>query len=225
MGRGDVKIGDFVLLELQEKHIEPPWRNNLLFAAEHVRLSRASACGTLAEVLLEHAKSLRTAVNPTSIEALAAALRRFASLIPPDRAFELGAFLTPEDRIITRQVALQCIQKIFAPRPPSGDLASGVLSPLLARVSELTHKYLDLDWLTPGDNSALAINAFHAAAILTVPRTPEFASRIASFQKPRLVRQAVSVLCDALKVWSSQKFHGDRMAMAFLRESIARLGQ
>ena len=222
IARNDARVSSFVLQQLNAATDDPPWRNELLFAAEHVEIAKENRTA-YGLILLRYAREARGAANPSTIKGAWAALRKYASITGVSGAPELLAFLGPDNEMATRQVALQCIQRIFLHSPPNEGMLQGSLNPLAIRVSELVAKYLDLDWLTPGDNSSLAMNALYATASMIDPKLPDYSRTLVGFKRPRLVRMATRFLQELNRSWSANVRNLQSAPMMVIRASLAAL--
>lgn len=178
---------DRPLSELQE----------LISYAELVEVSEPGLRAELADALITHARVLRDMNDTAADPPLWAALRRFASLAAPQRVEELLDFMRLEDPATTRQAALLGVHSIVELHAlPEGAAADR----LRMRVATLARKYLDLDWLTSGQNVALATTAFTAAVLAEVPDSGELVEQALGLKRERLLRRAHAILAEAQSV-------------------------
>jgi hypothetical protein len=168
IARRDPGLPEFLLGELERDDLPSPWQERLIFAAEDVDFLEEGDRSRLRDRLYTLAQRMS---DPTESaigqEALWAAVRRFTSLVAPGReceqALRLLGFLRPGQPLLLQQVALQCVQNLFADRPPDHPEA---LRPLRRRTADLAERFLDPDVVSSPANAALAINAIHALAVL-----------------------------------------------------------
>ena len=165
--------------------------SELLLLAETVQITDPEQRGDFLAILLKHAQHLRDSNSAAADPPLWSALRRFASLAPPDSAFELVEFLRPTDSATTRQSALLGLYSILELRPLPYDARLDLLH---SRLTELTRKYLDLDWLVSGQNTALALASFTAAILAEVPSALTLAQKLKSLGRPRLTHRSITNL-------------------------------
>jgi hypothetical protein len=214
IGRGE-DVSDFIFDELSRAENDHLWRNELIFAAEHADF-RGDARILMATMLLGYAKSLLGSAKADTVAAIWSALRRYTSLVGGEGISALTDFLSPAHAIGTKQVVLQSIQRVFMSGPPIESQRSSLVT-LTKRVSELTGKYLDGDWLTPGENSSLAVNALCADAALADDRLVEYCARLASLKIPRMSRMSSRLLQGLLSSWLKSGVKHDSPALSRLR--------
>lgn len=176
---------------LRQPTIPHPELYHLLLEAEQIRVSDLQQREELRSLLLRHARQLRDNDDATSEPLLWSALRRFSSLAAPEQAIALAEFLRPSDRANVRQSALLGLYSILELRSLADDADSALLR---LRLTELARKYLDPDWLVSGQNSAIALAAFTAAALADVPDGLQLAHQLRSLKRDRLLRRAIEKL-------------------------------
>jgi len=181
---------------LAQENLPMPSLYELLLLAERARFVDPKHREELSILLLMHARSLRDLDDDVANPPLWTAIRRFASLAPPESAVELDEFLRPNDSAEIRQSALLGIYSILELRslPESANASA-----LRSRLTELTHKYLDPDWLVSGQNTALALGAFTAAVLTEAKSAPILAEKLRGLGRTRLLRRAVSRLEGAVR--------------------------
>lgn len=176
---------------LRQPTIPHPELDHLLREAEQTRVSDPQQREDLRTLLLRHARQLRDTDDAAAEPLLWSAIRRFSSIAPPEQAFALVEFLRPSDRANVRQSALLGLYSILELRSLADHANSAHLR---LRLTELARKYLDPDWLVSGQNSALALSAFTAAALAEVPDILELAHQLRSLKRDRLHRRAIEKL-------------------------------
>jgi len=169
-------------------------RRQLLALAERVDVTNAGQRAALADALIAHARLLRDTDDAAADPPLWSALRRFASLVGPERAPELLAFMRPTDGATTRQAALLGVHSILELRDMSGGPAADGLR---QRLAGLAGKYLDLDWLTSGQNGALATAALTAAVLAETTNSRALVEQAVGLGRDRLVRRTRTILEEA----------------------------
>jgi len=181
---------------LRQDNLTMPSLYELLLLAEHARVIDPKHREEFGILLLRHARSLRDLDDDAANPPLWTAIRRFASLAPPESAVELVEFLRPNDSAEIRQSALLGIYSILELRSLPEIVNA---SALRSRLTELTHKYLDHDWLVSGQNTALALGAFTAAVLTEAESAPILAEKLRGLGRTRLLRRAVSRLEGAVR--------------------------
>ena len=142
----------------------------------------------------------------------AKALRRFATLVPIERAGELGPFLEVPNRL-TVQAVFQSLTNICTNGPPPQDLALG---PLLSRVQELALQALDPTHGRDAAQGALAASAFCAAVALQTPGLDALEARLIERGWPGLV----DVICGLLREIASRWPPKDAAAVEHLASRV-----
>lgn len=210
----------YVLAELETGDLPPDWRNALIFLAEDLRFNKEASQLRLCNRLKEFALELQDANEPDVERVVWSALRRFASLVPKERANELVEFLSHRGRVDTRLVAMQGVVHLFEPAPPESLEA---VRPLADRIYELTMKLLDPDVVTSGETSAVAEQGVHALAALGDPRLEDCLNRVDSLQWAWLSRQVNTNLAELKSGWDGGKegreSHPARLQVARVLES------
>jgi hypothetical protein len=227
VARRDPGLAGFLLDELERVDLPSPWQERLIFAAEDVDFLEEGDRARLRERLYNLAKRLSDPTeSSTGQEALWAAVRRFASLVAPGReceqALRLLGFLRPGQSLLLQQVALQCVQNLFADRPPNHPEA---LRPLRRRAADLAVRFLDQDVVSSPANAALAINAIHALAVLGDRQLPKMIRQARGVGKGWLESQLRRRLEQVRDRWDKGKTADgvDRTAFARLEDAILQL--
>lgn len=189
------------------------FRDGLLLAAERVVVRDPALRARLTDSLFYHAYELR---GDGASDALWAAIRRYASLVPARDAGRLLTFLGDELPSWTHQVVFQAIANVFHVEPPPDDAP---LDALRARVVALAERYLCPERPTEGLSGAemsLALTAFVAAAALGSEALPRLEERLLSLPERWLAAEARQRLGALAGRWR-------RRALAMVEESAARL--
>jgi len=191
-------VSEFVVEQLSSTNLADDWRDTLVYAAENVHFrdpdQQAAVCDRLRELALKLCESSKAGTE----QVVWSAMRRFASLLPAERAADLLEFLNRKGAVDTRMVALQCVTRVFELAPPS-DLAT--LEPLTGRVAEYADKFLDPDVFAGGENSAIARNAVLALAALGSPRVVDSVQRVNALGRRWLSRQVQRQLEELFDGW------------------------
>lgn len=203
----ELKLPSFLIQELDGQP-EPAWRDALLAVSEWTQVPGSDDRRRLERAVLAQARVLRDAGAQAP---LWSALRRYATLIEPAQVVELLAFLS-DDRPLTHQATLQCIQTVFSlePPPPAVDLRA-----LIDRVHQLARTYLSAG--ADAATAAIAVNAYRAAALLGDPAIDELTEQLAPGLQ-RAARQGLRRVADA---WRSSA--GSASALAGLDRTLNRL--
>ncbi|MBI3270405.1 MAG: hypothetical protein HYZ53_15455 [Planctomycetes bacterium] len=212
--RPDRSLAECLVAALERGDLESDWRDVLLLGAECVEVRAVSLRARLGRALRRHCLCLRDDSRAKAVGPLCAGLRRYASLMPLAELPFWLEFLRPEDRVETRQVALQSLVNVLAtegPPPARPDLAR-----VRARVLELAEKFLDPELVGTPENAALGLNAFCAAAALAEEGTVALARKLVELRRPFLLRQAVRLLEPVGKEWKRLSKEG-RCAAGALR--------
>lgn len=220
IGRGE-DVSEFIINELSRAENDHLWRNELIFAAEHADF-RGDGRMRMAALLLKYANNLLGSAKPDTVSAIWSALRRYTSLVGREGIAALAEFLSPAHAVGTKQVVLQSIQRVFMAGPPTDPLHPS-LSALTQRVSELTRKYIDCDWLTPGENTSLAVNALCADAALADKGFVLYCEKLASLKLHRVSHMSSRLLGELLASWLSSKPNRDSSPLSRLRDGLSLL--
>ena len=188
----------FIGGELCQTELTDDWRDALVYAAENVHFEAPSQQAAVCDRLREVALKLRESSKAGTEHVVWSAMRRFASLLPAERAADLLEFLNRKGAVDTRMVALQSIARLFENAPPS-DIAA--LEPLTERVAEYADKFLDPDVFAGGENSAIARNAVLALAALGSLRVVDSVQRVNALGRRWLSRQVQRQLEELLDGW------------------------
>lgn len=191
----------FILNELETGEMPADWRNALIYAAEDARVTNEREQPRLCNRLRELALDLRQRSEPHLERVVWTAVRRFASLIPEERARDLVDFLHQKGQVDTRLVALQGVVHIFEAAPPD---SLGDLQPLADRIFQLSSKLIDPDIMTAGETSAIAEKGMHALAALGDPRLEDCLSKLDSLSWQWLSRQVLDDLNELKSGWESR---------------------
>lgn len=188
-----------ILTELHKSDLSEDWRDAIIFAAENAHFvtpeQQRKACSRLREL----ARRLRHGRKAGTEHVVWSAMRRFASLLPPEEAGSLLEFLDRVGSVDTRMVALQCVARVFEAAPPADTAA---IETLARRVAELADKFLDPDVFSGGENSGIARWAVIALAALGNPGLPDTLKRVQSLDKKWFSVRVEQDLRDLIDAWS-----------------------
>src|SRR5437763_11341815 len=130
---------EFVVDELGRDDLAEGWRDALVFLAEDIHLPTPLR-QLVGDRLLAIAASLRGSAKLGVEKVVWSALRRAASLLPPDQAERFLPFLDCPSLVDTRSVALRCLERVFEPAPP---VEGHLVAALRERVAQFAFKFLD----------------------------------------------------------------------------------
>jgi hypothetical protein len=139
------------------------WLAELLMSLEWTEFQDAAQRQQAKDLLLSGALALRAEDAPSLAEGTWAALRRYSSLISWSECEVFREFLNESDELKTKQLVLQCIQRVFEASKTAEPLVRGQLR---VRVRELAVKFTDPDLLGVRENAALALNAVCALILI-----------------------------------------------------------
>ena len=191
---------DMIVDELCLDDVSDDWRDALIYAAENVHFRDSAQQAKVRSRLRELALGLREVSRAGTDHVVWSALRRFSSLMPPEKANELVEFLDRKGVVDTRMVALQCVARVFHAGPPSDAPA---LEPLTLRVAEYAEKFLDQDVFGGGENSSIARNAVLALAALGSPKLDDSVARVNALGRRWLSRRVQIQLQELLDGWKN----------------------
>ncbi|MCX7424173.1 MAG: hypothetical protein NTW96_00825 [Planctomycetia bacterium] len=208
---------EFILNELGKSDLPEDWRHTLVFAAENAHFvtsdQQREACSRLREL----ARGLRHGRKAGTEHVVWSAMRRFASLLPPEEVGSLLEFLDREGSVDTRMVALQCVARLFEGAPPA-DTAS--VEPLANRVAELAEKFLDPDVFSSGENSGIARWAVVALAALGSPRLKYGLEHVKSLDKSWFSARVSQELRGLLNGWRDAGVSESDATVRLVQESL-----
>jgi hypothetical protein len=210
----------YILGELHRSDLSDDWRDALVFAAENAHFVTSDQQSRARSRLRELARDLRHGRKAGTDHAVWSAMRRFASLLPPEEANSLLEFLDRAGSVDTRMVGLQCVARVFEAAPPA-DVAS--VEPLAGRVTELAEKFLDPDVFSGGENSGIARCAVVALAALGSPRLTDAMKHVESLDKSWFsvrVKQDLQTLLDG---WKSGLAATSNSTIRFVEESLRKM--
>jgi hypothetical protein len=200
----EATAAQFIAEELNRADLPHLWRNYLILCAENVQFAGEPLRTMLRARLFELANVLRKS-NESEIRSIVfSAIRTYASLLDQSDAASLLTFLEPPALVETRLVALHCIVHLFESSPPQSVRAFPALS---NRVFDLAEKFLDRDWLVPGEKAAIGENAAHALAAMGDERLRDCVTRIKALQLPWLSRHVSRKLDSTLRAWKARVGH------------------
>lgn len=195
--REDPELPEFLVQQLDNKGLEPRWRDALLVLSERVLFPEPAQQVVLTANLFRHALELRDAAE-LHREALWAAIWRYGTLVPEGQVATLIEFLRPRDVSTTRQIALQSVANVFSRRPPGPSLH---LDDLRLRVDELAGQYLTVEWVISPENGALAVSAFCAAAALASQQLDDHAAHLIGLGRGWMIHQVLQELVPIASAW------------------------
>ena len=193
---------EFILEQLERQNLQPEWCNALIYSAEDIRLPEASDRQRLCTRLREIALDMLEQLPPAEASVVWSAIRRFASLVPEERAGELVTFLYQKSQIDTRLVALEGVVTVFHSAPPATLMGVERLSD---RIFELTNKVIDSDIMTAGEISAIAEKGIHALAAIGDHRLEAALSKLKSLGWQWLRVQVRADLCELKTSWEERE--------------------
>ena len=204
----------FLAKELCREDIQPEWRDAAVFVAEDTHFPLELREGT-SEALLNIVSALRTQQDAPEKVAWSA-LRRGASLLPPERVERLLAFLTPGGSVDTRSVSLQCVSRLYEAEPPTK-------FPLAVadRAYRFAERFLDPDVFIPGEPSLIARNAVSALAALGDSRLVDSLADVRSLGRPWLTRRVKDDLNRIYRGWLGRSCSTDKPAVTNLADALA----
>ncbi|HLN31696.1 MAG TPA: hypothetical protein VK395_28405 [Gemmataceae bacterium] len=207
----------FLADELAFEDLSADWRDVLVFAAESVHFP-PDLRSMVGDRLLDIAAKLRR--EPEGRDTIVwCALRRGASLLPPDRIERLLPFLDAGGSVETRSVALKCIVRVFEPAPPPA-----VPVRISDRANAFATKLLDPDVFTPGDVSVAARNAVAALAAIGDARLNQAVEKVIALARPFLIRRVRDELARLRSAWRDRSVAAEHPAAINLDQAIAKLG-
>ena len=174
----------FLAKTLNNDKLQRPWLDILVYAAENAELRDARHCAAIGKGLLARSIALRDASEVDAEPVLWSALRRYASLVANREAENLLTFLRPEDRRMTRQVALQGLYNILEIEPLTDETGK-----VDERIRSLAAKYLDTDWVISPENTVMADQVFCLAALAGVAELDDFTERLIALGQVGLVER------------------------------------
>ncbi|HSN96921.1 MAG TPA: hypothetical protein VLS89_01445 [Candidatus Nanopelagicales bacterium] len=215
-------LPSYLLEELQREGTNPRWRDAVVIITERVLFPEPQDRRRAADSLRRHALVLRDAVDPTSSEALWAAIWRYTTLIPPAEVVTLLDFIRPSDAMTTQQVALQSIENMFSRRLPEPALA---LDALQTRVDALAESALAEARLDSAEERALVVSAYCAVAVLGSPSLGALTVRLLGLARRSICFQALQRLSPVAQAWSAKVTPGksEPIALVSLRDALNRL--
>lgn len=218
------QVSEDIVDQLCGESTEDEWRNELILAAEHLQIADDRSRRRLAARLFHFAEELRTSSDTRIKPIVESAIRSYASLIPIEAADSLHAFLEPPNPVDTRLAALQAIVNVFEARPPCDDAAVRRISD---RAFELAQKFLDRDWLVPGEKAAIGQNAVYASAALGDERLKPAVEQAVNLELRWVSRQLERKLSNLAESWSVDSEEAGSLAnkrlhaaLDVLRESL-----
>jgi hypothetical protein len=215
--RDDADVPAFAVEELERGGALEEWRDGLLVVTERMTVLDPGLRNRLTRILLIHAQALRSGgASP----ALWAALRRYATLVPGNRAAEFLEFLDPAAPALSHQVVFQCIANVFSVEPPSDDAP---LDALRARVAVLAAGYLSVRPLETGTQMSLARNAFTAAAALGSEDLGRLEGLLLEQRERWLVDAAIEPLQALAEAWTKAPGGDHTNAFRVVEASLRRL--
>jgi len=214
------QVARLVVDELERPDISAPWRNALILTAETLQFDDQRLRERVMKTLYRLASELRHSTEPGIKPIVQSAIRCYASMIPVTEANTLKTFLEPPHPVETRLVTLQCIANLFESRPPE---CPEKLQPLADRIYELADKFLDRDWLVPGEKAAIGQNAAFALAAIGDPRLSQCVERVRQLQVSWLTRQLERKLSRLLHGWSTEQDISNHSAVECLERLLPSL--
>lgn len=181
--REEPRVSEFISSNLLNERIGFPWRVALTHLAERLAVKDASARSQLADALHFNAQALKTYDHKAADAPLWSAIRKLGGLLDPESGNLLLDFLRRDDRLRTRQVALQAVQSLATGGPER------LPAKLKDRITELALSYTNPDWLISGETVSLAANAIAAATLSEVACTSTLLASVKALESPLLERQ------------------------------------
>lgn len=227
--RHDQRLPFYLPEQLEKQLIPSPkmeeqWRDTLLYAAEQTQFVDPQQRRAVARLLLEHARTLRDRPVSAPQHPMWAALRRYATMIPAERVCDFLEFLRAQDTPLTKQAALQCIQRVFSIEPPPEGLD---LRALREQVHALALRHLTPAHATTAEDRSLAVNAFRTALTLDDPEALELLNALVAMEMPHMLWLSRGPLQQLATSWersANGRAHAV-MVLERLRLSIARLNE
>ncbi|MGH7134661.1 MAG: hypothetical protein ACREHD_02915 [Pirellulales bacterium] len=210
---------NYVVDQLCQDALSAPWRNSLILIAERLQVTESNVRERLAEKLFDLAQTLRHSTEVGVAPVVDSAIRNFASTMDATKASSLIVLLEPPGPIETRLVTLLCVINLFENHPAE----SNQLQALRDRVHELALKFLDRDWLLPGEKAAIGQNAMVALAAMGDARVAACTEVVMGLAMPWLTRQLTSKLDVLFRTWSADRSLAQRPAMSILQEQLQAL--
>ena len=184
VAREDPFLAPHVAEMLRAKDLAHDTRCALVLAAEQAHSYEVDVRRALTDGLLSAAIALRDAGEGRP---LWAAIRRYASLVPVEEVDALLSFLRDEDLRMTKQATFQAIQNIFTV-DSSGK--SPAVAALRARVHALAEELIAPSLVAKDGGTALALEAFCAAAALRDSEIDSLEKRVDACDQRYLTRRA-----------------------------------
>ncbi len=210
-------VARYVVDELCRDDLSSNWRNAVIQLAEHCQFEDDTDRARLKGRLLEYATGLRQSTEAGIKYVVYSAIRTYTSLIAFSEASSLLKLLDPPNPVETRLVTLHCIIHLFEKQPPQDE---GLFRNLADRVHELAMKFLDKDWLVPGEKAAIGQCATQALAALGDARLKECIERVKSLGRPWVTRQVTRKLESLLATWEMNPNAGRSDIYALVRAQV-----
>jgi Zn-dependent peptidase ImmA (M78 family) len=187
--RSDASLPHWLLAEIERDDLPSNWRDEVLFVVEQTQFSGADVRDRVTNALHRTAEAILTKGGRP--EALGAALRRFASMVPAEDSDRLLRFLRDECDDMTLRVSLRGVFHIFSEEEP---LEIPAVTALRERVRALVDRHVSVERVRTSQDAALAYACIEAAEALDLPERDELLQRFA-----RLGRTGLQARAEALR--------------------------
>lgn len=211
------RAAQFIVDQLCSDDLSHPWRDALILFAETAQVSDVGLRHRLKGRLFELASALRESTDAGMRPIVCSAVRTYVSLISPSDADSLLPFLKPPSLIETRLVTLQSIVHLCEAHPTQ---RAEIPKPLSDRIYELADKFLDRDWLVPGEKAAIGENATHALAAIGDERVRACLEKIRSLGMRWLCRQVARKLDTTLQTWRAEGIDTSEPSVRLLQDQL-----
>lgn len=211
------RAAQFIVDQLCSDDLSHPWRDALILFVENAQVSDVVLRHRLKERLFQLASVLRESRNARMRPIVCSAIRTYVSLISPSDADSLLAFLKPPSLIETRLVTLQSIVHLCESHSTQ---RAEIPKPLSDRICELAEKFLDRDWLVPGEKAAIGENATHALAAIGDERVGACVERIRLLGMGWLCRHVARKLDTTLQTWRAEGIDTSEPSFCLLQDQL-----
>ncbi len=210
-------VGRYVVEELSRDRLPDQWRDALITFAEHLLVEDALLRERFRQLLLDYAGRLRLSPRPRTCYVVWSAIRTYTSLISAAEAPSLLPLLGPPDPIETRLITLQGIVHLFEKKPAEDSKSA---TELADRIYELANKFLDIDWLVPGEKATIGQVATQSLAALGDKRLADCVSKVRSLGKRWVTRMIAQKLEVLLEMWNMHEDAKQSETFSFVRQQL-----
>ena len=185
VARGTPDAAALVTQGLAGRKLHPVWLDGLLHAADQLASGPDAA---LCAALLSTARALKSGTQAGSPPHLPLALRALGRLLGAEESTALLEFVRPGERAEVKQASLFALQTVFGTTPTAAP------PPVEARLHELAVCHANAEWLTSGENVALAGEAIAAALLASALSTDDATALVAATGSSSLAKSLGLIL-------------------------------